>query len=158
MSNEKLPDQVFDLMQERLGYNDDEAKLFKDNPRNTKVMQTATDMRNKTIVFEVVQSKGCNSQHKVGAKFYFSGDGNLLTKMAPSRVCAYLLPIMGQAIYGIQELWYAGVDPNNLCFKRAGCFDVGVQCGGWGNVVIESKVMPRDEAQKLFETGLSGRL
>ena len=32
-------------------------------------------------------------------------------QMAPSRVCAYVLPMMTQAIFGIQELWYAGGYP-----------------------------------------------
>ncbi|HUT99906.1 MAG TPA: hypothetical protein VM425_00540 [Myxococcota bacterium] len=151
MNNNELPDQVWDVVQSHLGYTDQEMELFKKDPRNAKVLAMTPDMKSKTIVFEVIESKGCNSKHVAGSRFYFSGDGNLLTKMAPSKVCAYLLPILGQAIYGIQELWYAGVDPNELCFKRAGCFDVGVQCGGWGHLIVESKVMSREDATKLFE-------
>ena len=60
---------------------------------------------------------------------------------------------MGQMIYAIHELWFAGIDPNQLCFKRAGCFDVGVQCGGWGHIVLEARVMDRDEAKKLHGAG-----
>jgi hypothetical protein len=33
-------------------------------------------------------------------------------------------------------------------FKRAGCFDVGVQCGGWGRIVIELSVEDRDKLNK----------
>ena len=150
MSAEQVPEQVWEMMKSRLGYSDEELALFKLNPRNKRVLATAPEMTAKTIVFEVIESKGCNSQHKVGDCFFFSGDGNFLTKMAPSKVCAFLLPVMGQLIYGLQELWYAGVDPNELCFKRAGCFDVGVTCGGWGKVVVEAKVMDREEAAGLF--------
>lgn len=25
-------------------------------------------------------------------------------------------------------------------FKRAGCFDVGLECGGWGRIVLELRV------------------
>jgi len=153
MNHEKLPDQVWDLMKSHLGYSDEELELFKKNPRNARVMATALDMRQKTIVFEVVESHGCNSRHAVGTRFYFSGDGNLLTKMAPSMVCAYAMPIMSQAIFGIQELWYAGVDPNALCFRRAGCFDVGIRCGGWGHIVLEVKVMDRQAATELHAAG-----
>ena len=36
-----------------------------------------------------------------------------------------------------------GVDPNETRFKRVGCFDVGVRCGGWGHIVMELKVEDR---------------
>ena len=156
MEKDAIPGQVWELMKEHLGYNDEEIELFKKNPRNARVMKKALDMREKTIVFEVIESHGCNSRHGVGTRFFFSGDGNLLSKMAPSRVCAYAMPIMSQAIYGIQELWYAGVDPNELCFKRAGCFDVGIRCGGWGHIVIEAKIMDKKKAKELYEKGKEG--
>ena len=59
------------------------------------------------------------------------------------------MPNMRQAIFGLHELWYAGIDPNEMCFKRSGCFDVGVACGGWGNIIIEARVMDREEAEQL---------
>jgi hypothetical protein len=37
----------------------------------------------KMNIARVVDSKGCNSQHKVGNKFYFDGAGNLLTNFLP---------------------------------------------------------------------------
>lgn len=151
MVTEKVPEEVWAMMKDHLGYTDEELAIFKKEPRNKRVMTLAPDMRNKTIVFEVVESHGCNSQHGVGTRFFFTGDGNLISKMAPPRVCAYALPIMSQAVFGIQELWYAGVDPNELCFKRGGCFDVGIRCGGWGRIVLESRVMDRQKAMELFE-------
>lgn len=41
------------------------------------------------------------------------------------------------------ELLYAGVDPKEMRFRRAACFDVGVQCGGWGRIVLELGVQDR---------------
>ncbi|MEE9400694.1 MAG: hypothetical protein V3V32_01600 [Dehalococcoidia bacterium] len=49
-------------------------------------------------------------------------------------------------IFASNELFYAGVDPNEMRFKRAGCFDVGVRCGGWGNIVMEIRVEDRKRA------------
>ena len=151
MSRDNIPEEFWSLMKEHLGYTDKELEQFKKQERNPKVLKAALDMREKTIVFEVVESHGCNSHHTVGTRFYFSGDGNLLSRMAPSKVCAYAMPIMTQAIFGIQELWYSGVDPNELCFKCGGCFDVGVRCGGWGNIILEARVMDRREADDLYE-------
>lgn len=150
MSATQVPDQIWEMMQSRLGYDDEELARFKEHPRNARVLAVAPDMMLKTIVFEVVESRGCNSQHHAGSRLFFSGDGNLLTKMAPSKVCGFLLPVMAQMIYGMHELWYAGVDPNTLAFKRAGCFDVGVRCGGWGHVVVEARVLDRADAEALF--------
>jgi hypothetical protein len=35
---------------------------------------------------------------------------------------------------------YADADPNEMRFKHAACFDVGLECGGWGRIVLEIKV------------------
>jgi hypothetical protein len=35
------------------------------------------------------------------------------------------------------------VDPDSLRFRRTGCFDVGVRCGGWGHIVMEVRVQER---------------
>lgn len=40
---------------------------------------------------EVVDSHGCNRQHKVGGKLYFDAAGKLLAKRRPGKVCVYTL-------------------------------------------------------------------
>ncbi|MCJ7771713.1 MAG: hypothetical protein MUP22_01110 [Desulfobacterales bacterium] len=132
--------EIWDPIQSHLGYTDDEMKLFKENPRNTDVFAKAPALMNKTIVAEVVASKGCNSQHKKGDKLFFDGAGNLITKLAPKKICIYALSAISKLIFASNELFYAGVDPNEMRFKRIGCFDVGVQCGGWGHIVLELKM------------------
>jgi uncharacterized repeat protein (TIGR04076 family) len=99
----------------------------------------------KTIVAEVVESKGCNSQHKVGDRFIFDGVGNLLTQKSPKRICIYALKPLAQMVFAVNELIYAGAAPNQIRFKRTGCFDVGVNCGGWGHIVMEIKVEDRQK-------------
>jgi uncharacterized repeat protein (TIGR04076 family) len=133
-------------IKKQLGYTDDEMKLFRSNPRNADVLDKAPALLDKTIIIEVVESHGCNSQHKVGDKLYFDGAGNLLTKRCPKKVCIYALNAATGLIFTANELFYAGVDPNGMRFKRAGCFDVGVECGGWGRVVLEIKVVDRKAA------------
>lgn len=147
-----LRDKVWDvakwkLMKSHLGYTDEEMKLFRENPRNEDVLSKAPALLDKTIVLTVVESRGCNSQHKVGDKFFFDGAGNLLTKRCPKKVCIYALSAAASMIFTSNELFYAGVDPNDMRFKRTGCFDVGVQCGGWGRIVFELSVQDRKAAQ-----------
>ena len=131
------------VMKGHLGYSDEEMKAFRENPRNEDVLSKAPALLDKTIVIEVVESHGCNSQHRAGDRFYFDGAGNLLTKRCPKKICIYALNAATGLIFASNELLYAGVDPNEMRFKRAGCFDVGVQCGGWGRVVVEISVQDR---------------
>ena len=133
------------VMKAHLGYTDEEMAAFRENPRNEDVLSKAPALRNKTIVLEVVESHGCNSQHKVGDKIYFDGAGNLLTKLSPKKVCIYALGAAAPMVFASTELFYAGVDPNEMRFRRAACFDVGVQCGGWGRIVLELGVQERSE-------------
>ena len=139
----KVSEDVWKFYQQHLGYSDKEMKKFRENPRNEDVISKAPALLNKTIVLEVVDSHGCNSQHKVGDKFYFDGAGNILTKLCPKRICFGALYSMPTLIYAAQELFYAGVDPNEMRFKRIGCVDVGVNCGGWGHIVMELRVEER---------------
>jgi uncharacterized repeat protein (TIGR04076 family) len=144
----KLDEGIWKNVQRHLGYNDEEMKRFRENPRNEDVLAKSPGLMNKTIIAKVVESHGCNSQHKVGDKFYFDGAGNLLTKLCPQRICIYALSSIASLIFTSNELLYAGVDPNEMRFKRAGCFDVGVQCGGWGHIVMELSVEDRDKLRK----------
>jgi len=141
----EVDENVWQFMQKHLGYSDEEMKKFRENPRNVQVLAKAPELMNKTIVVEVVESKNCNSQHKVGDRFLFDGAGNLLTKKYPKRICIYALAQLPQLIFAANELVYAGVDPNEMRFNRVGCFDVGVNCGGWGNIVMEIKVEERQK-------------
>lgn len=136
---------TWDFFQKHLGYSEEEMKAFRENPRNADVISKAPALMNKSIVIRVVESQGCNSQHKAGDKFYFDGAGNLITKLNPGRICIHALSSMASLIFSANELFYAGVDPNEMLFKRAGCFDVGLQCGGWGRVVMEIGVEDRKE-------------
>ncbi len=134
---------ILEGLQNHFGYNDKEMKLFVENPRNQEVLNLGPKLISKTIIAEVVQSHGCNSGHKAGDKFYFDGAGNLITKMNPKRICVFAISQIATLVFGAHELLYAGVDPNNMRFKRVSCPDVGVKCGGWGSVVMELRVEDR---------------
>jgi uncharacterized repeat protein (TIGR04076 family) len=143
----KINQKTWKVFQEHLGYTDDEMKIFTQDPRNADVVSKAPQLMNKTIVAEVVKSHGCNSLHKPGDKFYFDGAGNLLTRLCPKRVCFSALGSLTPLINTASELFYAGINPNDMRFKRTGCFDVGLHCGGWGNIVMEVKVEDRKKSK-----------
>jgi len=145
MADEKqIPEALWQLMQARLGYNDDEMKKFRENPRNQMIMRRSGDLLNKTVVFEVIESHSCNIEHKAGDKFYFSGEGYMLAHKGPKKVCPYILPAMARMMWVIQERIYEGLDPKPW-FCHGHCDDVGIDCGGWGRVVFEAKVIDREK-------------
>lgn len=139
----KVDQSMWDLMQKHLGYTDEEMRLFKENPRNEKALSRTVELMNKTIVVEVVESHGCNSHHKKGDKFYLDGAGNLISKLCPKRMCIFAMHPLSASVFGVHELFYAGLDPNEMLFKRVGCNDVGVNCGGWGHIVMEVRIEDR---------------
>jgi uncharacterized repeat protein (TIGR04076 family) len=141
----KLSEDVKETIKERLGYTDEEFKIFLDNPNNLDLLTKSLPLLNKTIVVEVIDSHGCNSQHKKGDKIYFDGTGNLLTKLSPKKICMFGLSVLDTLIHSAVELMHAGVDPNEMSFKRVGCVDIGLKCGGWGRIIMELKVIDRDK-------------
>ncbi len=138
-----VDERMWKIMQRHLGYSDEEMGKFRSNPRNEDVLAKSAALMDKTIILEVVESHGCNSRHEVGTKFYFDGAGNLLTEKCPKKICAFSLISAPTMIFAANEMIYAGVDPNQIRFKRVSCSDVGLECGGWGRIVLELRVKDR---------------
>ena len=54
----KLDEKTWKTFQQHVGYNDEEMKRFRENPRNEDVLTKSSGLMNKTIVAKVVESKG----------------------------------------------------------------------------------------------------
>lgn len=137
---ENVEERVLKVIQRKFGYNDEELAVFKRNPRNLELINRSREFNKTKFILEVVESKGCNSNHTVGDRFYFDFAGNILTTLCPPKICGYSLNAAMMMIFTANEMLYAGVDPGEIRFKRASCFDVGIECGGWGRIVLELKI------------------
>ena len=135
--------EALSIIKKNLGYTEEDMKNFLENKDNIEILKKAPGLINKTIVIEVIGSHGCNSQHVVGDKFYFDTFGNLITKLSPKRICISALAAMDKLIFGVNALLFANQNPNDMLFNKAGCSDVGLKCGGWGNIAMEIKVIDR---------------
>ena len=133
--------EALNLIKETLGYQDEEMKIFLENPKNIEILQRAPNLANKTIQIEVIESHGCNSQHLIGEKFYFDAFGNLLTKLCPKRICISALVAMDKLIFGVNALMFAEQKPNEIQLNKGGFSDVGLKCSRWGNIAMEIKVI-----------------
>lgn len=138
-----IDENVLNMIKNHLGYNDEQMEQFVNNPKNLNIMSKAAALRDKTIIVEVVESHGCNSLHKPGDKIYLDGPGNIITKLSPKKICIFAMQSLSGIVYGVHELFYAGVDPNEMKLNRVSCPDVGVACGGWGQIVMEVRVEDR---------------
>lgn len=135
---------IWKKFQKRMGYSDQEMEQFRSEPRNAAVLANASEIKKKTIIVEVIEAHGCISGHKVGDRFILDGAGNLLSALCPERMCIYAISCLQHIVFSMGEMICADRDANTIKFKRTGCFDVGLECGGWGRVVMDVRMVDRD--------------
>jgi uncharacterized repeat protein (TIGR04076 family) len=130
---------------ERVGYADAEIETFHEGGhriRHVKRLSEASPLY--TIEAEVVEARHCNSGYEKGQKFILDVDGNFITKLCPKRMCVYLISQLAIPVALIDERLSEALDPNNFHFMRyVRCPDVGVECLGYGEVLLRVQVIPR---------------
>jgi uncharacterized repeat protein (TIGR04076 family) len=127
-----------------MGYSPEELETFRSHANNEYVVENAARLDKWRIVAEVVESHGCAAGHKVGDKIYLSPHGVLEADSSPARICLQALPALASAVAVFQERIIAGLSPDPYLFKRVGCVDVGVGCGGWGHIALNLYAVLRD--------------
>ena len=136
-------EQIAKMIQKRLGLEDKEFQAIKDSPKFQRLFDNILKGSRYKLVAEIVESKGCHSGYVKGQKIFFDSAANLLTREAPERVCAFLMPHLTVMINAFFENIMNGRNPNEVMFNRTGCYDVGPACGGWGQVIVEMRAEPR---------------
>ena len=130
---------VWTFIQDRLGFSDQEMDTFKANPTNAELIRRGLELQDKEIVFEVIDAHGCYT-HDVGDQIVFDPLGNLIMEKCPQRICHHAVTAGAAHLFAAGEMLYHGLDPESMRFRRFGCMDVGLQCGGWGHLVLELSV------------------
>ncbi|MBW2145319.1 MAG: TIGR04076 family protein [Deltaproteobacteria bacterium] len=116
-------------------------EMWKSNPKNLKIAEVFPECQTYRIVAEVIKSQGCGAGHNVGDKFIFSGDGCFVTKEPPGKVClAALQPLIGRLDTLVLDSLLDGKEPRGLVWDTVHCVDVGVENGGWGEIIMKVKV------------------
>lgn len=132
---------------ERVGYDKHESEEFLEGGhrvRQVKCLAEAAPMY--SIEAKVVSAKNCNTGYKEGDRFVLDVDGNLVNKFCPKRMCVYLVSQLTIPVALINERLSEGLDPNDFHFMRyIRCPDTGVECMGYGEVVMCVKVINRSE-------------
>lgn len=136
---------IIDEYGKRVGYTESEINKFREGGhrvRHVKRMYKAAPLY--SIEAEVIQSRNCNSGHLQGQKLLLDIDGNFISKLCPKKMCVYLLSQLAIPVAQINERLSEGHDPNDFHFMRmVRCPDVGVECLGYGDVMLKVQVVPR---------------
>jgi len=130
---------------ERVGSSDAEMEQFTEgDPRVRQISKLTRAAARYSIEAKVVAARHCNSGYQVGDRFILDVDGNFVTKLCPPRMCVYLVGQMQVPVALINERLSEGLDPNSFHFMRlVRCPDAGVECAGYGEVMVEIKVVHR---------------
>jgi uncharacterized repeat protein (TIGR04076 family) len=134
-----LDDATLKSLREALNYTDVRWEKWKSNPRNIEMAKEGLNFEKYRLVAEVTSAYGCAAGHKVGDKIVYNG-GTLLCKESPERICFGLLSAISPCVHAVMERVFNGEDPTKIAFDKAHCPDVGVDHGGWGEVIAEVKV------------------
>jgi len=130
---------------DRVGYTEEDLKHFEPgDPRLRQMERLGRAAARYSIQAEVVRARNCNSGYQAGDKFILDVNGNFITKLCPARLCVYAISQLAVPVALINERLGEGLDPNRFHFMhQVRCLDVGVECGGYGEVILEIKVVPR---------------
>ena len=130
---------------ERVGYTEAEMEaIHEGDPRLRQIVKLTRAAARYSIQAEVVSARHCNSGYKAGDKFILDVDGNFVTKLCPARLCVYLMAQMQIPVALINERLSEDLDPNQFHFmKFVRCPDAGVECAGYGEVMVQVSVVPR---------------
>ena len=141
MTGEKL----IERYGERVGYTESEIEKFHEGGhRIRQVARLSRAAAKYSIQAEVVSSKNCNARHVAGQRFLLDVDGNFITDQCPKRMCVYLISQLTIPVALINERLSESLDPNDFHFMRyLRCPDTGVDCYGYGEVMLKVKVVPR---------------
>lgn len=140
-----MAEEIIEKYRQRVGYTDSELETFHEGGHRLRHVQRLSKAAPLySIEAEVVEAKHCNSGHERGQKFILDVDGNFITKLCPKKMCVYLISQLTIPVALINERLSEGHDPNDFHFMRyVTCPDVGVECLGYGEVLLKVQVVPR---------------
>ncbi len=130
---------------ERVGYTEHEIEKFREGGHRIRQVSRLSRVAAKySIKAEVIKSKNCNSGHTIGQTLILDVDGNFITKHCPKKMCVYLISQLTVPVALINERLSEGHEPNDFHFMRyIRCPDVGVECLGYGEVMLKVQAVSR---------------
>lgn len=133
-------DERWQALKKHLGFDDREIEILRSNPKYQKMVESTPQFMTHKIVAEVIKSHGCHSGLEVGTRIVMNGNGQLIRDECPEKICIWALAPLGGMVNAVFERFMEDLDPNGMVFDVVHCMDVGVECGGWGQILMKIKV------------------
>jgi hypothetical protein len=147
----QVPEEMWQGIKEIMGYSDKELEVFKNQPRTKKIIGRLEGLNKASVIFEVKKSHGCIAGHKQGDHYVFPNGGSMDMKSSSPSLCPFLMPPMARIMWILQERVWEGLHPLPL-YATGQCDDVGLECNGWGRVVIEARILDLTAAEPLVKS------
>ncbi len=139
-SRRKISSETARSLKEKFSWSDEQLKLL--GPMHWKVIDAFPRREGYRVVAEVLQAGGCALQAKVGDKIVFSPGGVVLPQESTfPQLCLWALAPMFPIFQTIYDRFAEGIDPNPI-WNVVKCADVGIECGGFGEVLFKIYVQP----------------
>ena len=101
-----------------MGYTDAEMALFRSDPVKVKMVTESPQFVKSRIVAEVIGPYNCHAGHKAGQRIVMDGNGQLITRECPEKMCIFERTAVVQGN------------------------DIGPDKAGWGKIVMKVSVEP----------------
>ncbi len=136
-------EKIWNRFQQHMGYTDAEMRVFRSDPLKVRMVTESPAFVKSRIVAEVIESHGCHAGHRVGQRFVMDGNGQLITRECPEKMCVFAVAALESPVNKIYERFISRSDPTNQRTEVVQCHDVGLDKGGWGKVLMRVSVEPR---------------
>lgn len=117
------------------GWSEEQIKHL--SPKHERLIEKGDDLRRWRLVAEVVEARNCVAGLKKGDQYVFHGSGFLVPEESTkAKICLWALGPIIPFSYMLYDRVGEGRDPSELWIDRVRCTDVGVERGGYGEVLF----------------------
>ena len=135
-------EEYWQRFQQHMNYTDAEMEIFRSDPAKVKMVTETKEFVKCKIIAEVIESHGCHAQHRVGDKIVMDGNGQMITKECPNKVCIFAASALHTPVSVIYERFMNHSDPNHEKSSVVQCSDIGIENGGWGKILMKVYAEP----------------
>ena len=97
----------------------------------------------------MVKATNCGYKPKIGDRYVFAPGGTIITEECTWPICVWALAPMLPFFYMYYDRILAGLDPNDCYMENIKCADIGVDCGGFGEIVLKISYKKNTEEEKM---------
>ncbi len=128
-----------DIQSAKQVYGVSDEQMDKLSDTQWRMMKSRPGRRGHWMIAEVIEAKNCLAGHKKGDKYVFLASGFLLPEESTvTNFCLWAMASMLPFDLIVYDRLAEGLDdPTPAGWDRVHCYDVGLECGGLGQVLFK---------------------